>query len=265
MKRLLVCFLCVMLTALFVFSCQQNDEILDNDKENGNKEKIESDEKTDDKRDVEIDQPMTFTYQGEMYASDYSLENQSYIFQDTKVQEIFDEVMQLSELCTYVNEKGVIEYYDNYKEFEKAENLKLRIKWSRETTWARLLIYDETCFMGKCNYFYLDSLTSLIGIPDLDGYFADQKLNMKNLVSSFEVKTFYNDLNGTLPSEKHGNFTTVIFFENTNYGGRSRVWKGNPYNEYVSEPSLEYFNWGASDSPTIDKNISSLIFKFTDN
>lgn len=263
MKNLMKVFLYITLSGLFVFSCQQNDEFLSEDPKTDNKGEIGSEEKN--AAGKESDKSMTFTYGGEAYASKFSLEDQSYTFQDEKVQAVFDEIMQLPELCTYVNEKGIIEYYDNYKEFEKNEKPQLRAIGDRETTWARLLIYDETCLMGRAVSFYIDSLTNSIEIPDLDGSYDDKKLNMKNMISSFEIRTFYDSLNGAPPSEKHGDFTTVVFFENLNYEGRSRVWKGNAYHVHHYEPGLEYYKWGGVDSPSIEKNISSLIFKFTNN
>ena len=244
MKRLLPYLLFLSICGLCFISCQ-NDEINELGRE-------------------KFDQSMTFMYMGNTYVSEYYQKDGSYFFSNPEVQEVYNHIKQLPELCTYVNEKGISEYYDNYKEYEKLDKPDTRAIGNRVTTWAKLSIYEHANHGGWTWGYFLDEKVHSIDIPNLDGYFGGN-MYMNNKTTSFKLETYYIEFTGTPPTQNHGDYTEVIFFEGTNYSGPSVVWKGNPYNQNISILNIAGYNWPYGSPASMDNSISSLKFRYTNN
>ncbi|GEM_PF-3167529 len=243
MKPFFLKTLFLLISGLFFISCQQDDEI--------NKPE-----------QAKFDQFMSFIYMGDAYSSEYYIKDDSFIFSDPAVQEVYDHLAKLPELCTYVNENSIPEYYDTYADYEKMQKVKFRAIGNRVTTWAKLNIYDLPNYQGWSWGFWLDAQVHKIEIPDLNGSFGGP-MNMDNRMSSFMLDTHYQEFTGNPPAQTHGDYTEVTFFDLKGCSGRSVVWKGNPYNNQLYVPTLASYNWPVGSPSSVDNTISSLIFKFS--
>ncbi len=240
MKRFFFKTLFLLISGLFFISCQQDDEI--------NKPE-----------QAKFDQFMSFIYMGDAYSSEYYVKDDSFVFSDPAVQEVYDHIVELPELCTYVNENSIPEYYDTYAEYEKMQKVKFRAIGNRVTTWARLAICDLMNYEGWGWAYWLNADVHKIEILDLNS----GSQNMDNRTSSFMLDTYYEEFTGNPPVQKHGDYTEVTFFDLKGCTGRSVVWKGNPYNDRLHVPTLAPYNWPVGSPASMYNTISSLIFKFT--
>jgi len=67
---------------------------------------------------------MKFTYNGKSYSSSYEVKNDSItVLSDNVANNIYQKIQELPELATYINADKSLQFFNNYKDLQKALNL----------------------------------------------------------------------------------------------------------------------------------------------
>lgn len=168
---------------------------------------------------------VSFTYKGVSYYSIYKLSSDSIVIWDNpEVGKLYEELDQLPELSTLINNDNSIIYFDNETELKEyisiidTNKVQTRGVWDPTSIDFALWIYEHGNRQGAALKLISDKKSTL--------YFTDFGLDIPDL----GVYNFNDRISSLYFTCSPAEFT-LYFYEHPNYGGKSLCLKG-PFHEY---------------------------------
>ncbi|WP_065218105.1 MULTISPECIES: hypothetical protein [Butyricimonas] len=158
---------------------------------------------------IPLRETFDFTYKGETYSSLYHIENDTLmILEDKKVATLYNQLLELPELATYVTPKGDIEYFDSYGDLQAKKPARTNNKaLNLPPNYSIITLYEHAHYnLDQAGLYAEYRFTHELLVFSIGEYGIDEK------VSSARV---HSDGPGFPCCSR------VTFFRNINFGAQS--------------------------------------------
>lgn len=247
---------CLYLFVLFLFSCQQEEEIpfVDNEK---------TELSSYEENIVMNDGTTRFIYKGVEYVSDYQTEGEAIIFQNEIVARLVKTLSQNKVLASYIHSNGVLEYFDSPSDLENSILSKSSLSTKaglnfKVTESAVLTVFEDSKCKGEEWKFTINSGTTHFKVEYVGEHWNDR-------ISSIDMVCNYRNSSGDNPYPtiaNHGDKCIATFYEHRDFGGYSISFTVDPNYPHSYIHYFKSYSLYPGSKKTWNDEVSSLQFSF---